>query len=538
MRSRKNTAKAVAEEKPEEILPNRSDLDLAWVRAKSDRPERCFVTYPHLITWIETNLKSGLDRLQARIDTGYSPSACQVCNAPKPKWMVRPGAVLELNDELVLNAILGRFHSEIWNAIGWSQGDPDVAYQFQKTSVGPRWVRSDFRVWNEWREKSLEELDEDVQFVVFADIAAFYENVDLQRLRSDLRSIGISTASVDLLITLLARWAHPRGKGIPQGYSASDILAKIYMAPVDRALRNAGFRHLRYVDDIRIFCRDSLEARRALLKLNDLLRNRGLNLQTAKTEIVRIDEARHRIDGITPVINSLNEQLKKELRSLYASAGGYGRLSDIDNVVATHPDAPPPEVLERAFRDNFSVPPNQEFDKTLLHYLLTRLGRTKSRIAIPFCLSLLRHRPDETEAALRYFNEIELSDRQIHSLLQYAGSVDAIYDYQLYQIVRWFWEQNAFPEKLLELCRRWAFDRNRDPWLRSYCIAISGKVGDDSDLETIESQYTATLTEPQKAECVMALARLERGRRNAFYGRVKGDGDLVAAAIRFVKQTP
>jgi hypothetical protein len=52
----------------------------------------------------------------------------------------------------------------------------------------------------------------------------------------------------------------------------------------------------------------------------------------------------------------------------------------------------------------------------------------------------------------------------------------------------------------------------------------------------IESQYTATLTEP-KAESVMALARLERGRRNAFYGRVKGDGDLVAAAIRFVKQT-
>jgi len=452
--------------------------------------------------------------------------------------MVRPGGVIEIADEVVFNAIVGRYHTEIWNTIGWSQGDPDVANQFQRESVGPRWIHSDFRVWNEWREKSLDKLKNDVQFVVFADIAAFYENIDLQRLRSDLLSAGPATEAVDLLNTLLARWAHPRGKGIPHGYSASDILAKIYMTPVDCALQNAGFRHLRYVDDIRIFCRDSLEAQRALLKLNDLLRNRGLNLQSAKTEIVRIDQARRRIDGIAPVIENLNEQLKKELRSLYASTGGYGRLSDIDNVLAAHPDAPPPEVLERAFRDNFSVTADQEFDKTLLHYLLTRLGRTKSRIAVPFCLSLLTHRPDETEAALRYFSDVDLSKVRARSLLDYAGSSDAIYDYQLYQIVRWFWEQKLFPEKLLDLCRRWAFDRNRDPWLRSYCIAILGKSGDDSDLEMIESQYTGIPTEAEKAECVMVLVRLERGRRNAFYGRIKGDGKLVAFAIQFVKQAP
>jgi hypothetical protein len=207
------------------------------------------------------------------------------------------------------------------------------------------------------------------------------------------------------------------------------------MSPVDRALQNAGFRHLRYVDDIRI-----------------------------------------------------------------------------------------------------AVPADQEFDKTLLHYLLTRLGRTKSRIAIPFCLSLLRYRPDETEAALHYFSDVDLTERQVQSGLDYAGSAYAIYDYQLYEILRWFWERNLFPEKLIELCRRWAFDRNRASWLRSYCIAILGKVGDESDLEMIESQYSVALTETQKAECVMALARLERGRRNAFHGRIKHDGELVASAIRHVKE--
>jgi hypothetical protein len=106
----------------------------------------------------------------------------------------------------------------------------------------------------------------------------------------------------------------------------------------------------------------------------------------------------------------------------------------------------------------------------------------------------------------------------------------------LYQILQWFWEQDLFPKKLIGLCRRWAFDGNRASWLRSYCIAILGKIGDASDLEMIESQYSIALTETQKAECVAALARLERGRRNAFYGRIKHDGDLVASAIRYVKE--
>ena len=83
-------------------------------------------------------------------------------------------------------------------------------------------------------------------------------------------------------MSLLNRWAQPRAKGIPQGFSASDILAKIYLNPIDRALRNGGFTHLRYVDDIRIFCKSRLEAKRGLLLLNDLMRKRGLNLQSAK----------------------------------------------------------------------------------------------------------------------------------------------------------------------------------------------------------------------------------------------------------------
>ena len=152
---------------------------------------------------------------------------------------------------------------------------------------------------------------------------------------------------------LLNRWAVPCGKGIPQGYSSSDILAKIYLDPVDRGMVNAGFKHLRYVDDIRVFCRTSLEAKQALLKLNDLVRRRGLNLQSAKTRIIKASDARIEIDGVSPLIQTISQQIAKELREAGGMAASYGSLKDIERFLERTPDAPPPEILERAFSENF-----------------------------------------------------------------------------------------------------------------------------------------------------------------------------------------
>jgi hypothetical protein len=141
-----------------------------------------------------------------------------------------------------------------------------------------------------------------------------------------------------LLSACLHRWAGLRGKGIPQGYSASDILAKLYLDPIDHNLRNAGFTHLRHGDDIRIFCRDLQEAKQALLQLSDLLRVRGLNVQSAKTRVYRSDEVLHLIDGVGPVL---------------------------ERITAANPGQPPLDVLERAFRVHFIHAQDADFDTRL-----------------------------------------------------------------------------------------------------------------------------------------------------------------------------
>ena len=503
------------------------NLHLAWQRLKQDRPQRCFVQHPYAINWIDSHRDNWLTAIDDRLNKGYSPAPALTCQAPKSGLLVRPGVVLDLADETVLNALVGEFLPQIYSTIGWSQGDPDIAYQLKEATGNSEWLRTGFKVWKEWREKALEKLKDGVQFVAVTDIAAFYENIDLGRLNSDLRTCEVDQEKLKLLMDLLREWAHPRAKGIPQGFSATDILAKLYISEIDQGLRDAGFTHLHYVDDIRIFCATRREARQALLKLSELIRSRGLNLHSAKTKIVHIGEARKLINGVTPIIETIIEERRDFLRedlSVSELVGALGSADELDT------NDPPTEVLEEAFRSYFLVA-EEGFDPTLFHYLLKRLGRASSEIAVQYCIEQLAQRPEESEYCLRYLAAVDHLESKAERILRFAASRDAIYDYQLYQIARTFYEANTFPGQLLKLCRGWAKDLNRERWLRTYSIAILGAAGNTSDLSAIETSYASATDELERAEIARALARMELSRRNAFYRRVRKNSDMVSWAI-------
>ena len=374
--------------------------------------------------------------------------------------------------------------------------------------------------------------------MVVADISAFYENIDLPRLASDLRRIGIDHEIITLLSSCLNRWAEPRGKGIPQGYSAADILAKLYLDPLDQTLHTEGFRHLRYVDDIRIFCRDEIEARRALLRLSELLRARGLNLQSAKTHVLRADKATVTIDGVAPVIATIQQELIEELREAYEIAGPHGTLEELERVVTAHPDRRPLEVLERAFHSHFLNASEQDFDKTLFHYLLTRLGQVRSRLAAEYCLSLFAKRPEETKAVLEYFQKVGVDEQSVTKLLEFLRGDQAIYHYQNFLILRFFLGLLSFPHGLLDRARVIARDRNSPIWLRSYAVAIVGEAGTAADLENLEALYPTCANDLERSEIACSLRRVEPGRRNAFLGRARNDGPLTERAVRWVARHP
>jgi hypothetical protein len=92
------------------------------------------------------------------------------------------------------------FTKSVWKALGGFQGDPDIAYQFQREPEKVEWIRSGFLVSKQWREKSLKKLTKSTRFVLFTDISGFYENIDLPRLNSDLRAIGVEEEALRVLM--------------------------------------------------------------------------------------------------------------------------------------------------------------------------------------------------------------------------------------------------------------------------------------------------------------------------------------------------
>jgi hypothetical protein len=115
------------------------------------------------------------------------------------------------------------------------------------------------------------------------------------------------------------------------------------------------------------------------------------------------------------------------------------------------------------------------------------------------------------------------------------GSPDALYDYQLYQFVRWLYIESIQSDLAAALCRDWAFDQNRSTWLRSYCVAYLGEHGDASDLDNLEESLSEAHTAVEKADIISAIRKMEVSRRNATYGRAEAEGGLAARAVRFCK---
>lgn len=137
-------------------------------------------------------------------------------------------------------------------------------------------------------------------WVVDADIKSYFDNIDHEIL---LKEVGIQVADGKVLKLIeaylkqpimdeLQRW-EPE-KGSPQGAVISPLLANLYLHPVDKVMKEAGYEMVRYADDTVVLCRTEVEAQKALELMKELMSERKLTLHPEKTKIV---DAEHQAGG-------------------------------------------------------------------------------------------------------------------------------------------------------------------------------------------------------------------------------------------------
>lgn len=513
------------------------DLDLALTRVVGDARGQSFFRHPHEFELIRVDRAAWIERLKAEIAT-FVPSDLFLCNVVKPKGGIRPGGILPTRDQVVYAALVGALSDQIRRALDWGGETVDFSYPLSANPKDPQWFANYFEYWRKFAEESLGIIRDWANPVVITDIAAYYEAIDIGLLMSDLRAIGADPKVLELLSKCLNKWSHAGvpGRSVPQGFSASNILARFYLNPVDRALRDRGVHHLRYVDDIRIFCHDEPEAKRHLVELIVLLRKRGLAVQTAKSDIVTRDQAIARIEGLLPALRTILKDFVDSIAQLFEITNPYFGLAQAEKLLTENPGKTPIGLIREAYRKFFLQAADDRFDKSLFHFLIRRLAKAGDHFALDHVIGLLRTQPQETREVLFYVGQLGEADAVEDTILDYLESGDAAYPHQFYEIISWRIQQASQPsERFLALVRALVYDRPVAPYLRSVCRECLGKYGTEADLERILDSLQGVADDLERAELLCCLRRMETGRRNAALGRYNGAGPYTDRAIRLVR---
>ncbi len=169
--------------------------------------------------------------------------------------------------------------------------EPILEAQFEECSFAYRKGRSVRQA--VYRVKELR--DQGYQWVVDADVDAFFDSIDHEILRLKIEHY-ILDKHIQSLLELWVRAEVWDGEtvsrltqGIPQGSVVSPILANLFLDDLDEELLRRGLKIVRYADDFIILSKSRAEAQAALELTDTILELLHLDLNEEKTSIVDFD---------------------------------------------------------------------------------------------------------------------------------------------------------------------------------------------------------------------------------------------------------
>lgn len=408
----------------------------------------------HFARWVSTRAQAGMRN---------SPAI--VVNVRKAHQAIRPVPVVGIAERILLRGLTN-----------WVLGDEipppdDQTALYRAFVLGPILARG--AETDEWLEFDLDALAGD--YVVQADVAAFYQYIDHNVLLSELQ---MQTENVEGSIHLVNLLAEIQGKsfGIPQLLDPSDRIAEVYMGILERDLRRRGYELWRYNDDFRIVVRGYSLALQALEDLSSVAHSAGLILNESKTSIVKFETYLQRYENLQVAESDEQTHDSSEAGQFEVEASEY---SDDDLVAMLEEATSFFDRVDSTEQDSVDLR-HLSFDEVKsLRKALNVLGRQLNDGALPHLESIARFVPQLTPFLCNYL--IRLAE---------AEEEEANYLEDWSNIVRWSGGFNA--------------------WQRAWLVYVARQCDYTADADCrgwIRSQLSESENTLLHAECALALAQ-------------------------------
>lgn len=493
------------------------------------------------------NLDGYLLGLSQRLKDGlYRPHPLLEIDVPKTGLAMRPGSILHFEDRVVLFAIAHVLAPRLDKLL------PQNVYHFRTKpaterkkglfEIGqpvllPRQQRRHIRTFTDWYEAwpdfraaaSASYEKEGYEFLVEADVASYFENINHELLKQLLTSkLGAHLKIVNLLFMILSQWSQSSlyglqpGRGIPQGNEVSSWLGTLYLVDLDREMarfkRKHPIKYLRYVDDILVFTKKRAVAREVVHKINHILRRLHLNMQTSKLEIIEKDEFESHLGTkalttISALVDSIEQLGKEEHAKRYAVRRQLSAL--YDTYIGDTP------LLGK-------------LQLRMFKRLLTGFMRLRDPSIVEKVWPILIEHPAITDKALRYF-QLFKEDKDIpHRLLDLINNSDQLSEWQLASfigVLRYCW---YLPNDIRPIIKRISRQMNRH-WsvrMQAHGVLLHLPWQPSSDDRWCNRAYKRE-THPQVRKVILLqVFRCLGAFRNKFMGQTLYDDDPETTRFR------